>query len=531
MAIMKEKIRSLAAVAGLRRVCFLGVLLAGCVSAMQWDFEEIFDKGNAMGRARVFSSAVMYSADDGPPSIIAKTSYTPEVELSVAVTYQSSGAFGGARETGSQTLIGFYYSKDPVDTSKSIYVGDIVCNNVTGKFDDTGQLTNVKTVTDMGKSAALSMQSSHTIMKTGFYFPVVSLCSVGDDIDAVISGQVAFVNPYGYLPASLYGFLPLYASLAIGYILLGMFFGCRSIVNRKHLLRLHLGAFLVIIVGMIECMSWFLVYLNSNRTGELTCCPVTKDARISLVLKVFKTAVSRVLLLVVSLGYGITTPKLSYSVACGVAVLALVYTGSSLIFEVEHMKHIEDDPSDTMTSFWSMPVNVCDFIFLCWTYLELVKRQTELKANGQSAKLEMYNKLVKTLLAFVALWFVYAILIIASNQKYVELESSWHFLVWGFYDVMYYLGLVVICMIWLPNARSAQYAYSQQLPTEDPDDFTDDAGMLRNQSEAFGLEMVGNEAQFEIAPDDDDDGLGNDEEDDETFDVDFGMDGNVVSVA
>ena len=164
---------------------------------------------------------------------------------------------------------------------------------------------------------------------------------------------------------------------------------------------------------------------------------------------------------------------------------------------------------------------------MCWTYIELAKREKELKTR-QTAKLEMYQKLIKTLIAFVALWFLYAVGVVAVNQQYAEVASKWHFLVWGFWDVLYFLGLLIICIIWMPNERSAAYAYSQQLPTEDPDD----AGILGdvpNSSSGNGVEMVGgfksNEgAQFEIALPEDDD------ESDDEFDVHIGDDGKIVSI-
>ena len=241
------------------------------------------------------------------------------------------------------------------------------------------------------------------------------------------STAVTFLNPFGYLPSTLYGF---FGYLTVAYIGLSVIFGLKSCISRKHLLGLHFGIAVVILTGLFECMVWYFVYRNGNQTGTPSCCPIPDDTRIAVVLSVFKKSVSRVLLLVVSLGYGITRPRLGWSLSSLVALLGIVFTGSSLIFELERMKHIEEDPTSTITSFWSLPVNVCDLIFLCWTYLELVKREKELKEARQTAKLEMYQKLIRTLVAFVVLWFMYAIGIVAVNQEYAQVESSWHFLDW-----------------------------------------------------------------------------------------------------
>ena len=75
----------------------------------------------------------------------------------------------------------------------------------------------------------------------------------------------------------------------------------------------------------------------------------------------------------------------------------------------------------------------------------------------------------------------------------------------------------------MPNESSASYAYSQQLPTEDPDD----AGILGdapNSSNTGVVEMVETAAQFEIALPEDDDAS------DDEFDVHIGDDGKIVSI-
>ena len=104
--------------------------------------------------------------------------------------------------------------------------------------------------------------------------------------------QLTFANPYGYLPAQLYGMLPTFGVLFVGYLLLLLAFGGALILQRKYVLKLQYIVLAVILLGVVETVAWFIVYESKNRTGIpnpcADVCPTTADYVIAALLSVAK---------------------------------------------------------------------------------------------------------------------------------------------------------------------------------------------------------------------------------------------------
>jgi hypothetical protein len=95
----------------------------------------------------------------------------------------------------------------------------------------------------------------------------------------------------------------------------------------------------VIALGICEMSFWYFEYANFNSTGTrpmgITLWAVTFTA-------VKKTTISRLLLLVVSISYGVVLPELG-GITSRVAALGLVYFSASEALElVENLRNIND---------------------------------------------------------------------------------------------------------------------------------------------------------------------------------------------
>ena len=91
------------------------------------------------------------------------------------------------------------------------------------------------------------------------------------------------------------------------------------------LLPLHFLTFIVLLVCVAESAAAFAGYLEQNRTGQPQCCPFPRIVVASMVLELLRRGATRVLLLVVSLGYGLVRPRLRRTEECGVIVLTAAY--------------------------------------------------------------------------------------------------------------------------------------------------------------------------------------------------------------
>jgi len=68
----------------------------------------------------------------------------------------------------------------------------------------------------------------------------------------LLSGRTAWVNPYGYLPAELYNFLPFFRAMAGAYFCLGLVWTALCVRHRALLLQLQIYIGGVIALGLLE---------------------------------------------------------------------------------------------------------------------------------------------------------------------------------------------------------------------------------------------------------------------------------------
>lgn len=117
--------------------------------------------------------------------------------------------------------------------------------------------------------------------------------------------------------------------------LLLLVFICLSICKRDKLIPLQFVVLGVIVMGAAETTTWFIAYLSKNSSGvgpcgvDGICPPLTADMMVALVLNVGKRTLSRVLLLVVVLGYGVVESTLGFARTGCVVLLGCVRLNAS----------------------------------------------------------------------------------------------------------------------------------------------------------------------------------------------------------
>eukprot|EP01041_Mallomonas_annulata_P012548 gene12548-26427_t len=158
---------------------------------------------------------------------------------------------------------------------------------------------------------------------------------------AAIGGEITFHNPYGYLPAELYGFLPFEESA----------------------LMLHHAILFVVLIATVEATTWFAAYHSINKNGEPYCCPFPSQVVAALVLQVFRQTFSRTLLLVVCLGYGVVRPKLMSTEWIAHVYLPLLKSSWCTTCTAMLQRRA--------VFMYELPSMMMDIIFLSWIYLAL----------------------------------------------------------------------------------------------------------------------------------------------------------------
>ena len=191
---------------------------------------------------------------------------------------------------------------------------------------------------DMGLvTGSVYLEKTFPINKKGMYYLMFSSCNELTG-EVLISGETVWLNPFGFLPGELYGFLPFYSKLSMTYLVVALAWGAVCAYNWRQLLALQNFVTLVLGLGMIEMSLRYFDFATFNKYG-------TRGTGLMLTAATFQTVkktVSRLLVLVVSMGYGVVRPTLGEA---GNKVL----TVGCVYFVFAAIQHIVENVSHTVT--------------------------------------------------------------------------------------------------------------------------------------------------------------------------------------
>ncbi|KAI3837726.1 hypothetical protein MKX03_008333 [Papaver bracteatum] len=292
---------------------------------------------------------------------------------------------------------------------------------------------------------------------TGMYYLYFMYCDPQLK-GTVINGRTVWRNPEGYLPGKMGPLMTFYGFMSLAYLVLGLLWFLQFVRFWKDILQLHYYITIVIALGMCEMAFWYFEYANFNSTGArpmgITMWAVTFSA--------VKKTVSRLLLLVVSMGFGVVKPTLG-GITSKVLLLGLVYFLASEALElVENLGNINDF-SGKAKLFLVLPVALLDACFILWIFSSLSKTLEKLQMRRSMAKLELYRKFTNSLAVSVLLsvaWIGYELYFNATDPLSELWRRAW--IIPAFWSVLAYLLLLVICVLWSPSQNPTRYAYSEE---------------------------------------------------------------------
>lgn len=211
------------------------------------------------------------------------------------------------------------------------------------------------------------------INRTGMYYLYFMYCDP-ELKGTLISGKTVWRNPEGYLPGKMAPLMTFYGFMSLAYLVLGLLWFIRFLQYWKDIIQLHYHITAVIGLGMCEMAFWYFEYANFNSTGSrpmgVTLWAVTFSA--------VKKTVSRLLLLVVSMGYGVVRPTLG-GITSKVLLLGVIYFVASEALELfEHLGNINDFSGKTRL-FLVLPVALLDACFILWIFSSLSKTLEKLQ--------------------------------------------------------------------------------------------------------------------------------------------------------
>eukprot|EP00256_Glycine_max_P068801 XP_025983396.1 uncharacterized protein C26H5.07c [Glycine max] len=189
-----------------------------------------------------------------------------------------------------------------------------------------------------GRSKTASLNSQKvSITKTGMYNLFFVACEPKLK-GIVMSGKTAWKNPYAYLPSRMAPLMSGKTAWKNPYVCLNIIWFFQYVRFWDDVLQLQHCIITVIALGLFEMILWYFEYVNFNNTGMrpivLTTWVVTVGA--------IKKSISRLLILSVSMGYGVVRPTLG-GLTSKVLLLGITYfLASELLNITEYVGTIND---------------------------------------------------------------------------------------------------------------------------------------------------------------------------------------------
>ncbi|CAI5527860.1 unnamed protein product [Closterium sp. Naga37s-1] len=263
-------------------------------------------------------------------------------------------------------------------------------------------------------------------------------------------------------------------------------------------LQIHTCITAVLVLSMAEMATWFFDFAHFNSSGFRPIGTTIWAATLGAIRK----AVSRVLVLVVSMGFGVVRPTLG-GLSGKVVALGVGYFAAVELLDVMQNVGAIDDLTSSERLFLVLPVAVLDAIFILWIFSALSKTLAQLQAKRTTHKLELYRKFTNGLaiavlvsvawigfeakrtthklelyrkftngLAIAVLvsvaWIGFEMYLRTSDPYNEQWEGDW--ITGCFWHVLTLMLLCLICVLWAPSRNATRnatrYAYSEDVPEE-----------------------------------------------------------------
>ncbi|XP_057976352.1 uncharacterized protein LOC131163693 [Malania oleifera] len=319
---------------------------------------------------------------------------------------------------------------------------------------------------DVDKLVATLQSKSIQITKAGMYNLYFIHCDPHLK-ELVVEGKTIWKNPTGYLPGRMAPLMNFYGFMSLAFVILGIFWFSQYARFWREIIALQNCITVVITLGMLEMALWYFDYVEFNKTGirptGTTVWAVTFGS--------IKRTVARLIILMVSMGYGVVRPTLGGLTSKVIMLGATFFLASEVLELVENVGAVSD-LSGKARLFLVLPVALLDAFFILWIFTSLSATLNKLQAKRMMAKLDIYRKFTNALAVAVIVsvgWICYELYFKSSDVYNEQWQNAW--IIPAFWQVLSFSLLCIICALWAPSQNSMRYAYSEDANEEfDRDD-------------------------------------------------------------
>ncbi|CAK8673848.1 unnamed protein product [Clavelina lepadiformis] len=294
----------------------------------------------------------------------------------------------------------------------------------------------------------------------------VLIVAIGDGVsDVDFEVTVKMESPVGYLSAHEYPLLTFYMVMCIVYVFYAVAWLVLAACNYRDLLRVQFWVGGVILLGMIEKAVHYSEYMTVNTTGE----SLMGIEKLAEVVSALKRAVARMLVIIVSLGFGIVKPRLGPMLHRVIGIGTLYF----ILAVLESMMRIDAYFHPSTTEAWMfmyIPLAIVDSIICWWIFMSLMQTMKTLRLRRNIIKLSLYRHFANAIVFCVVvsiglmLWSIH----VRNQECNSDFSNSW--LETACWPMLFSIILLVIMVLWRPNANNQRYAYSPMIDGNDSDD-------------------------------------------------------------
>eukprot|EP00466_Bigelowiella_natans_P014697 jgi/Bigna1/85372/estExt_fgenesh1_pg.C_30386 len=355
------------------------------------------------------------------------------------------------------------------------------------------------------------------ITKSGPHILVMSNCDPRlSGFDVKFKGSTVWMNPYGYLPATLYYFIPFFGTMALVYGVnivfkfvpiggallmyclllyhqaLALVWLILNAIHWKDIVSLQNYITCVMAVCLIENMVLYFDYVNFNEHGRRHHFTLV----LGVLVTMFRRTISRMLIMAVSIGFAIVRPDLGknkkHIINFGLVYFCLGLTQQILIDLAKVHTNLDVSVniclfvyvstykdgwmdgyiSDHWRTLLAIPVAAADSGCYWFIFISLYHLITMLRVRQQLVKLAVYKTFTKVLIFSLVCATVFSCyhLYLTSTNQVIQSWRIWWFLDEGIWNILFSVIFFAICFLFRPSQSAKRYAYSQ-LSTDMDDEF------------------------------------------------------------
>ncbi|XP_051772692.1 LOW QUALITY PROTEIN: transmembrane protein 87A [Ctenopharyngodon idella] len=302
-----------------------------------------------------------------------------------------------------------------------------------------------------------------TTWRDGPYLLVVSIHPSKQDVNWNLTFSVMMKGTHGFLSVTEWPLMIFYMVMCMVYILYALLWFVWSSCYWKDLLRIQFWIAGVIFLGMIEKAVFCAEYQNTNNVGSASQGLLIFAELISAL----KRTLARLLVIIVSLGYGIVKPRLG-TVMHRVVGLGVLYFAFAAI---EGVLRITGAKDSDLALLANIPLALLDSSLCWWIFVSLAQTIKTLKLRRNPVKLSLYRHFTNTLI-FAVLASIIFMVWTTKKFRLSDCQADWMEL-WvddAFWRFLFSIILLVIMFLWRPSANNQRYAFTPLIDDSDDEE-------------------------------------------------------------